>query len=150
MYCKDCGKPIKKTNMRGYCQACYNYYRHGGIVYAIPPKGVIVKDPTGKVICHICGKSFISLGGHVYNQHGLEVSKYREMFGLCTRAKITENTFSKKKHDSAFLHHMDEQLREAGRHTRFRTGNPPRKGKKSRLQENLEKSERMRKYYRKG
>lgn len=40
-----------------------------------------------RLVCHICGRSYRSLGSHVARKHGLLADEYRTLFGL--RAKTT-------------------------------------------------------------
>ena len=51
------------------------------------PYGELVRDEaTGDVCCHLCGRWFTFLGGHV-RVHGLDADSYRELAGLgATRA----------------------------------------------------------------
>ena len=64
MFCSQCGKTITGRKYGGLCQGCYKYFKNGGKIHSIPAAGTIAYDDQGKVICHICGKSFVRLGSH--------------------------------------------------------------------------------------
>jgi hypothetical protein len=40
------------------------------------------------VVCHLCGRAFRSLAGHVWRTHGMSAVVYRERFGLCARTGL--------------------------------------------------------------
>ncbi|MGH3767535.1 MAG: MucR family transcriptional regulator [Pseudonocardiaceae bacterium] len=71
---------------------------HGHLWYAPDgtglhaPYGQLAVEPgTGRVCCHLCGRWFISLGGHL-GKHGHTAESYREMMGLCrNRPLVAEN-----------------------------------------------------------
>jgi hypothetical protein len=145
LYCKECGKPIESNRMKGMCQTCYNYFRNGGVVNPIPAHGKIEHDKNGKIICHICGRAYTRLGSHVREFHNMTIEEYKEQFGLCKRAKTTEQNYSNKMSAHAKNNNMDKQLIEAGKNTRIKKGDTTkRKNKEVRLQERLDK--RNRKY----
>ena len=146
MHCSLCGKAIIKACDIRYgnkCQACYVYYREGGTDNPIPEKGRIAYDYRGYVVCHICGRAYKRLGSHVRESHKMTIAEYKERFGLCNRAKTTENTYSVHMRDLALKNNMDEQLRLKGASTRIKKGETyRRKGKATRLQETIQKQER--------
>ena len=144
MLCKECGKQIGyKVFSGGTCQACYNYFRKGGIVYPIPEYGRIKHDVNGKVICHICGRAFTRLGSHIKESHNMSIKEYKEKFGLCANARTTESNYSNTMRKLAYDNNMDKQLLEVGKNTRIkRNDNTLRKGKEVRLQEILDKRDR--------
>lgn len=143
MKCDACGKTIKKS-YSGMCQGCYNYFvRDKGIVHPIPDKGRIEHDAEGKIICHICGRSYTRLGSHIRESHHMTIDAYKEIFGLCRTAKTTEARYSQMMRTLALENGMDKMLIEIGRNTRIKNGESKmRKGKKTRLQESLYKQER--------
>ena len=66
MRCKCCGKEITRNRYSGYCQACYRYFViEGKRLYDTPEIGKVVYAENGDAICHICGKAFRKLGGHI-------------------------------------------------------------------------------------
>jgi NMD protein affecting ribosome stability and mRNA decay len=139
MNCKQCGKQINRS-YTGMCQSCYNYFRKGGIEYNLPEPGRIEYDATGKVICHICGRSYARLGSHVKESHDMTIESYKEQFGLCKRTKTTEMNYSKMMHNYAKQNKMDNMLLDVGVSTRIKKGeNDKRKGKQVCLQEILDK-----------
>lgn len=140
--CKLCGR-YTPTLYGDKCQSCYRYFFEGGKVYPKPEPGRIVKDPDGRPICHICGKSFKKLGAHTVQNHGLTIDEYKQEFGLCANARTTEAEYSSRMRDSAYIHNMPNQLILNGKMTRIKPGeNDKRKNKPVRLQEVLNKRDR--------
>lgn len=142
MYCKECGKLMTKS-YGGLCQACYRYFHSGGIVHPLPEPGRIEMDEKGKPICHICGRSFTRLGSHIKESHGMSIDEYKEMFGLCRKARTTESCYSKHMRELAYQYDMPKRLIETGKSTRVIKGDGSRrKGKQVRLQEVINKRSR--------
>lgn len=144
MICGKCGRNIGKKHFHnGICQACYNYFRFGGTENPLPEPGKIEYDCRGFVICHICGRAYKRLGSHIRETHNMTIAEYKKKFGLCNNSKTTERSYSEQMRNLAYKYDMPEQLKRTGVHTRIKKGeNDKRKGKKSRLQECLERSER--------
>ena len=144
MFCKKCGEDANERYFHlGMCQRCYNYFRNGGTENIIPDKGRVEYDNRGCVICHICGRAYKRLGSHIKESHNMTIADYKESYGLCNNAKTTEIEYSKMMHDLAYKNGMVEQLQRCGYNTRIQKGQKHmRMGKKSRLQECLEKSDR--------
>ena len=144
MNCIKCGKSDRSYS--GMCQACYNYYRKGGTDNPLPQPGVIAHDYRGYVVCHICGKAYKKLGGHIKESHGMTIAEYKEKFGLCNNARTTEANYSAHMHNLAYKYNMDKQLKEVGKATRIKKGERDKRlGKKVRLQECINKSQRYKK-----
>ena len=62
----------------------------------LPGPGEIMFDSDGKVICHICGKSFNKVLAHVWQKHGLSAKEYKIKFGLnATKGIVSESTREK-------------------------------------------------------
>lgn len=142
MKCSQCGKIIRRQYV-GMCQGCYKYFKNGGKVHNIPAPGIIAYDDQGKIICHICGKSYVRLGSHIKESHGLTIAEYKERFGLCNNAKTTEKVYSNLMSQHARDHGMDQRLLETGKSTRIQKGDTHlRKGKQVRLQERIDKRKR--------
>lgn len=143
-YCSKCGKKIIGRKFPDcMCQACYNYYRNGGTDNIPPENGRIEYDYRGFVVCHICGRAYKRLGSHIKESHNMTIAEYKEKFELCNNSKTTEKSYSKQMSDYAYKYNMPEQLKRAGFNTRIKKGETDkRKGKKTRLQENLERSDR--------
>lgn len=140
--CSECGK-VTRNNYGGLCQNCYLYFKNGGKIYPLPEAGKIEHDENGKVICHICGRSFKRLGSHVRVSHDMTIKEYKEEFGLCSHARTTEETYSKIMRENAYKNNMDKVIVEAGKATRIKKGETDkRKNKKVRLQEILNKRNR--------
>lgn len=94
--CSACSKLLcDKVYPSGLCQSCYSYFRLGGQVNPLPPNGQVVRDSDGKVICHICGRSYVRLGSHIRESHGMTIAAYKQQFGLCNNVKTTESAYSK-------------------------------------------------------
>ena len=146
MHCTKCGKPIPtKIYPEGTCQACYLYYHKGGVDNPLPPKGKIAYDHRGYVVCHICGRAYKRLGSHIKESHGMSIAEYKAEFELCNNSKTTEKNYSEHMHNLAYKYNMPKRLQIAGQATRIKKGQRDmRLGKKVRLQECLNKSERYR------
>ena len=140
--CKCCGDIIENRHS-DLCQSCYIYFKEGGVIHPLPKEGCVEKDERGFVICHICGKAYKKLGGHVINKHKMTTAIYKEKFGLCNRTKITETKYSQMMSALAYKNNMPEQLKVVGLNTRIKDGETDkRKGKKTRLQEQIYKKQR--------
>jgi hypothetical protein len=146
MHCSKCGKPILgKIYPDETCQACYLYYHKGGTDNPIPPKGKIAHDHRGYVVCHICGRAYKRLGSHIKESHGMTIAEYKAEFELCNNAKTTEKNYSEHMHELAYKYDMPKRLQVVGYATRVKKGQKNlRLGKKVRLQECLDRSERYR------
>jgi hypothetical protein len=73
----------------------------------------------------------------------MTIAEYKAEFGLCNNAKTTEKNYSEHMHNLAYKYDMPNQLRRVGKATRVKKGeNNKRLGKKARLQECIDKSER--------
>lgn len=143
MNCSQCGKPIPDKHYGSLCQGCYKYFKSGGKIHSIPPAGTIAYDDQGKPICYICGKSFVRLGSHIKESHGLTIAEYKEQFGLCRSTRTTEKSYSNIMKQHAKNNGMDQQLLEVGKTTRIQKGDTHlRKGKEVRLQERINKCKR--------
>lgn len=140
--CSMCGKSTTRMYPNNTCQGCYKYFRNGGTVNPLPKMGEVSYDSRGYVICHICGRAYIRLGSHIKETHHLTISEYKERFGLCNRSKTTEKCYSQHMQDLAYRYGMPDKLIEMGKKTRIKKGQKVRLGKKSRLQECLERSTR--------
>lgn len=143
MFCSQCGKTITGRKYGGLCQGCYKYFKSGGKIHSIPEAGTIAYDDQGKVICHICGKSFVRLGSHVKENHNMTIAEYKERFGLCNSTRTTEKSYSATMRRHAKINGMDQKLLEAGKMTRIKKGETRlRKGKEVRLQEIIDRRKR--------
>jgi hypothetical protein len=59
------------------------------------PYGQLVFEPgTGRVCCHLCGRWFVSLGGHL-GRHGHNAESYRNLIGLCRSRPLVAETLSR-------------------------------------------------------
>lgn len=138
--CTECGCDITKQGRHypfGVCQACYKYFREGGELYDIPPKGEVHYDSRGFPICHICGRSFKKLGAHIYNKHGITRREYCKQFGLdldrglCS-AELREHLREKNAENFSVV--VEENLKLKGTPTRFTKGSKGRTRDKCSLQ----------------
>jgi hypothetical protein len=58
------------------------------------PYGELVLEPgTGRVCCHLCGRWYVSLGGHL-RSHGHTAASYREAMGLCRTRRLVAASLS--------------------------------------------------------
>ena len=147
MTCSKCNKPISdKIYPNETCQACYNYYHKGGTDNPLPKLGKVEYDSRGYVVCHICGRAYKRLGSHIKESHGMSIAEYKAEFELCNNAKTTERNYSEHMHHLAYKYDMPKQLQITGYPTRIKKGQRDmRLGKKVRLQECIDKSERYKK-----
>lgn len=141
--CPSCNNAfVSKKYPNGYCQRCYNYFRTGGSIYPIPAKGVIAKDEQGKIICHVCGKSFKVIGDHVRLTHHMTIKEYKEEFGICNNTHLTESNYHNKMRNYALHYDMDKQLIATGVNTRISPTRKLRLGKTDREQSLIAKRNR--------
>lgn len=146
MNCYACGKEIKRIYPGHTCQGCYKYFLNGGTINEIPNPGEIKYDDRGFVVCHICGRAFKRLGSHLRESHDMTIADYKEAFGLCNCAKTTESMYSQHMRALAYQHGTPALLQETGFATRIKPGDRHlRFGKKSRLQECLDRHNRYHK-----
>ncbi|MGH3938855.1 MAG: MucR family transcriptional regulator [Pseudonocardiaceae bacterium] len=59
-----------------------------------PPGELVIESATGRVCCHLCGRWYVSLGGHV-RAHGHTASSYREAMGLCRSRPLVAEALSR-------------------------------------------------------
>ena len=144
MYCSKCGK--QDRSYAGMCQSCYRYYHGGGVDNPLPALGKIEHDYRGYVVCHICGRAYKRLGSHIKESHNMSIAEYKEKFELCNNAKTTEANYSQHMHNLAYKYDMPKRLQITGYPTRIKKGQRDmRLGKRVRLQERINKSERYKK-----
>lgn len=142
MHCSKCQKMIERS-YSGMCQSCYRYYHQGGGENPLPALGKIEYDHRGYVVCHICGRAYKRLGSHIKESHKMTIKDYKEKFGLCNNAKTTEKEYSERMHQLAYENNMPQRLSTTGIPTRIKVGEKDKRlGKKVRLQESLDRSER--------
>jgi hypothetical protein len=58
------------------------------------PYGQLVESGAGRVCCHLCGRWYVSLGGHL-RTHGYTAESYRETMGLCRSRPLVAGTLSR-------------------------------------------------------
>ncbi len=59
------------------------------------PYGQLVAEPsTGRLCCHLCGRWYVSLGGHV-RRHGHTADSYRQTMGLCRTRPLVATALSR-------------------------------------------------------
>lgn len=59
------------------------------------PYGQLVFEAgTGRVCCHLCGRWFVSLGGHLH-RHGHNAESYRDLIGLCRSRPLVAEALSR-------------------------------------------------------
>ncbi|MGH3821761.1 MAG: hypothetical protein ACRDRA_02785 [Pseudonocardiaceae bacterium] len=59
------------------------------------PYGQLVfESGTGRVCCHLCGRWFVSLGGHLH-RHGHNAASYRDLIGLCRSRPLVAEALSR-------------------------------------------------------
>lgn len=141
MVCSKCNKEITgKVYPDCQCQTCYKYFNAGGKVYALPPKGRIVRDDKDRMICHICGRSFNRIGSHAREFHHMTIKEYKERFGLCAGSKTSSKRYITNMRKRALSHINVDTLISNGVNTRFSNTHSPRLNTKARLEECYNKS----------
>lgn len=55
---------------------------------------LVIESRTGRICCHLCGRWFVSLGGHL-RVHGHTADSYREAMGLCRTRPLVAETLSR-------------------------------------------------------
>lgn len=127
--CKFCGKEQSRPLSQGYCVSCYQYFvMHGYDTWYKSQFGelarVTKKDSPqyGWPICHICGRAYTKLQQHIWYSHDLTKKEYCDKFGIDRNINMTSEEYNKKMHDYALEYNMDEQLKKAGKKTRFKKG----------------------------
>lgn len=69
---------------------CHLWSLPDGTGLHAPYGQLVVESGTGRVCCHLCGRWFVSLGGHL-RRHGHTAESYRAAMGLCRgRALVAE------------------------------------------------------------
>lgn len=81
-HCSKCGNSTWRLYPGRTCQACYRYYRFGGVKHTLPPIGQRKIDGEGRTICHICGQAYKSVGAHIEMNHKMSVNEYIKRFHI--------------------------------------------------------------------
>jgi hypothetical protein len=55
---------------------------------------LMIESVTGRVCCHLCGRWYVSLGGHL-RTHGHTADSYRETMGLCRSRPLVAEALSR-------------------------------------------------------
>jgi hypothetical protein len=55
---------------------------------------LMIESGTGRVCCHLCGRWYVSLGGHLHT-HGHTAESYRETMGLCRSRPLVAAALSR-------------------------------------------------------
>jgi hypothetical protein len=66
---------------------------HGTGLHA-PYGELVTESGTGRVCSHLCGRWFVSLGGHL-RRHGHTAESYRETMGLCRNRPLVAEALSR-------------------------------------------------------
>jgi hypothetical protein len=53
-----------------------------------------IESGTGRICCHLCGRWYVSLGGHL-RRHGHTAESYRETMGLCRGRSLVAEALSR-------------------------------------------------------
>ena len=76
----------------------------------------------------------------------MSIAEYKAKFELCNNAKTTERNYSEHMHNLAYKYDMPKRLQITGYSTRIKKGEKDKRlGKRVRLQERINKSERYKK-----
>ena len=57
------------------------------------PHGVLTRDADGRLLCHVCGRSYVQLGTHVWHTHEMCAETYRETFGLRAQERLASEDY---------------------------------------------------------
>lgn len=111
--CSECGRSnervrLKKKYNQVLCEVCYKTFNTNPIKY-IPPHGEVHQDIEGKIICHICGRSYNKLGAHIIQKHKISIDRYKEMFELNRSQSLTSKALrevfkNNKNTDNVIIH----------------------------------------------
>ncbi len=55
---------------------------------------LVIESGTGRVCCHLCGRWYVSLAGHL-RRHGHTADSYRETLGLCRSRPLVAESLSR-------------------------------------------------------
>lgn len=80
------------------CQACYIYLRkHPEGNYDIPPKGTMMYATNGDPICHVCGRAYRTLDGHINQVHDMSHKQYCDRYKLLRNTKLCSEEYRQMK-----------------------------------------------------
>lgn len=67
--------------------------------YERPPFGRFGEVATigDRLVCHLCGRDFVFLGGHILRKHGIDAREYRRIFGLTRRHALCTERLSRRR-----------------------------------------------------
>lgn len=71
--------------------------------------GVLDADEEGRLICHECGRSWLHLGTHVRQAHGLMPAEYRDSHGLGVSTSLVSSGLADRMRQS-WQRHEPEHL----------------------------------------
>jgi hypothetical protein len=145
MRCEDCGTTEGRIiNSRKYARAlCSRCYQTSSLYgdakfHKLPPKGVVQYDKDGNPICHICGRAYKKLMGHVRQKHDMTAYEYKKEFGLNTTHSImceSSVELARKRNLENYSTVVTKNLIACGRQTRFTKGHRGRQRAMLSLQE---------------
>lgn len=81
----------------------------------------VIKDDDGKLVCHICGKSFRSLSAHIWQSHNITVKQYKILFGISQRTALISDDVKEIK-AKYITGEVKEKLLKDGYKTRYTQG----------------------------
>lgn len=131
LVCQDCGRSNKRTKYFKefetiLCDSCIKTWRNNPVKY-IPPIGEMHFDEEGKLICHICGRSYDKLASHIRGKHRISEKEYKERFGLNRTYRLTSEKIKEMFRDNPSVNIKDIRVP-------FKKGHCLAKGKTKRLQ----------------
>lgn len=85
----------------------------------------IVIDKSGFFLCPYCGESFRALAYHTRQAHNVSAKMLREAFNLPLNFSLQTPELKECRRKAALDNNMDEQLKIAGKNTRFILGMKP-------------------------
>lgn len=139
--CSFCHNESKQRLTKNLCHACYEYfYKNSYKLYIKSKYGRIdfVQDKESNqynyLICHECGKAFMKLQQHIYNQHKMTKNEYCDKWGLNHNIRLTNENYHLKMRNYAYKYNMSEQLKSTGIDTRFKLGQKHNRRKAKKIQ----------------
>ncbi|MBV9729784.1 MAG: MucR family transcriptional regulator [Pseudonocardiales bacterium] len=85
-------EPVNRSQ-RGHTHGHLWSLSDGTALHA-PYGQLVTESGTGRVCCHLCGRWYVSLGGHL-RTHGHTADSYRETMGLCRSRPLVAEALSR-------------------------------------------------------
>ena len=90
-----------------------------------------IKIINGLFICPYCKKSFKSLATHTRQTHNITSKQLKQIFKLPHSFSFESKEVKENRRNKALFYNMDEQLKKAGKKTRFKLSRKLSKAQKN-------------------